>query len=273
MAPCRCIERGNSTRRGSWGAGVVGMARINFEDDVEAQEEFWNLLPLVGGNRDLALGRLVRFFRIAQKAWGHNEPMTEDHLRAKGFSDMIESGWANPVPGGYHALGAAKHFGWYRQRVAAGESRAESERDEKGRFIAQRPTSETPAVDQRNSVPCQPLAPAPAPVPVLKKENIYIPPEQLKTCIQEWQKTLDRYRIQKSADLEAPKIASLIHRFGFELILQCLAGFRFEEKTKDFNPAKNVFLHRLEKPPNRERLSALGAQNQERPRELVEVRC
>lgn len=102
---------------------------------------------------------------------------------------------------------------------------------------------------------------------------IPLPREQIETCVEEWQRTLDRYGIRKKAKNEELTIARLIQRFGFELILQSLAGFRFEEKTKDFNPAKNVFLHRLEKPGNRERLSALGAQNQDRPRELVEVPC
>lgn len=121
------------------------MARIDFEDDVEAQEEFWALLRLVGADRDVALGKLVRFFRIAQWHWGHDEPIPKQKLLDAGFGLMIQSGWAVPSGDGFHALGAAKHFGWYRQRVQAGKRRSTTERDENGRFQNQ------PAVVQRSS--------------------------------------------------------------------------------------------------------------------------
>lgn len=98
------------------------MARINFDDDIESQEEFWVLLKLLNGNRDQALGKLLRFFRLAQRAWGIDAPMTGEELLAAKFDDMIQSGWAVPVEGGYHALGAAKHFAWYRQKVVSGRS-------------------------------------------------------------------------------------------------------------------------------------------------------
>lgn len=152
------------------------MARINFEDDVEAQDEFWVLLPLLGGDRDRAIGKLVRFFRIAQKAYGHDEPMTEEDLRSKGFGDMIESGWAKPVEGGgYQALGAKKHFNWYRQRCEAGQERADTQRDEKGRFQSKRSSDETPTNTGDRPATVQPLTLSLTPSLTLsqkKKKNI-----------------------------------------------------------------------------------------------------
>lgn len=97
------------------------MARINFDDNVEAQQEFWNLLPLVGGDRDVALGRLVRFFRLAQKAFGHDGVISEAELEREGLSCMIKSGWAVEVGEGFQAKGAGKHFAWYRQKIEAGK--------------------------------------------------------------------------------------------------------------------------------------------------------
>lgn len=97
------------------------MARINFDDDVETQEEFWNLLRLVSGDRDSALGKLVRFFRLAQKRFGHGEAITEGELEQHGLRCMIESGWAVPIDGGFRSKGAAKYFAWYVQKIDAGK--------------------------------------------------------------------------------------------------------------------------------------------------------
>lgn len=149
------------------------MARINFEDDVESQDEFWKLLEVHQGDRDRTLGRLVRFFRMAQQAWGYAEPMSEEKIRAKGFRDMIDTGWAVLEQGGYHALGAPKHFDWYRQRVVAGQSRGDAPRDSAGRFLSSGP----PADDQRNVIPHQPLSLSLS--PSLKKKSCQkAPPSQ-----------------------------------------------------------------------------------------------
>lgn len=156
------------------------MARINFEDDIEAQDEFWDLLPLVGGDRERALGKLVLFFRLAQKAYGHNKPMTKEELIEKHFEVMIESGWAVPVEGGYHALGAAKHFGWYRQKCDSGkiggQARANAPRDESGRFTSnphgtQADSTRTPPETQPVATPLAPALSL-APVKIQNKESI-----------------------------------------------------------------------------------------------------
>lgn len=136
------------------------MPRINIEDDIESRDQFWRLLPLVGGDRDKALGALLRFFRLAIQHYGRGEPMTEATLHEHGLSPMIQAGWAVPVEGGYQALGARKQFGWYRQRVEAGKSRATSPRNADGQFksaTVQRNTSGAPAEHQRKPDSHQPL--------------------------------------------------------------------------------------------------------------------
>lgn len=145
------------------------MARINIQDDIESHSEFWRLLPLVGGDRDVALGKLVRFFRIAQKAYGIGQPIEETELAAQGLLSMIESAWAVPADGGgYRCKGDEKHFGWYRQKVASsvagGRARSAAPRDEGGRFLPG--SSRDPAGNEPRS-----SLPSPSPSPSQRKKN------------------------------------------------------------------------------------------------------
>ena len=121
------------------------MARLNIEDTLESKSEFWRLLDIFQ-DRDKCLGILIRFFRLAQKRYGQEQPITEEDLSAEGLECMIASGWAVPIEGGYRAKGADRHFDWYRQRVEAGKKRAKSKREPSGKFAKKQP-----AVDQRNT--------------------------------------------------------------------------------------------------------------------------
>jgi hypothetical protein len=118
----------------------VSPPRIDIDDNLETQEEFWALLGLLNGDRDRALGQLVRFFRIAQAAFVANRPITEEELVAVNLAGMIQSGWAVPIAGGFRAKGAEKHFAWLKQRAeasaAGGRARAKAPRDTKGRLMA-----------------------------------------------------------------------------------------------------------------------------------------
>lgn len=106
------------------------MARINIEDDLESHDEFFALvgllLPRVGGDihlaRDVALGSLNRFFRLAQKWFQKPEDfpavtgtIPPEELKAARLECMIESGWAvlSGVGGvNYQVKNANKHFQW-----------------------------------------------------------------------------------------------------------------------------------------------------------------
>lgn len=97
------------------------MARINIDDDVESREQFWRLLQVIGGDRDAALGKLVRFFRIGLKRYGRQEVITLAELEEAGLKCMVESGWAVKKDDGFEALGAERQFKWYLQKVEAGK--------------------------------------------------------------------------------------------------------------------------------------------------------
>jgi len=99
---------------------VETMARINIEDNIELQSEFWALLPLVGGDRDAAMGKLVRFFRLAQKHYGEEIPIPRAKLEEEGLLCMIESGWARPFEDGFQVKHPDDHFGWYRKKIKNG---------------------------------------------------------------------------------------------------------------------------------------------------------
>lgn len=170
------------------------MARINFDDDVESKEAFWKLLSLVGGNRDDALGKLVRFFRIAQKRFGEGIAISETDLKEVGLECMIQSGWAVPWNDGYQAPNCEKHFDWYRvmkdgARIGGLRS-AEVRRKKYGTSqpISSNPPSGNneppfePPFEKTTEAP-NPLTPALAPA-LIKKEDlieVHDPPPQQET--------------------------------------------------------------------------------------------
>jgi len=157
------------------------MARINFEDDVESRSEFWKLLKLTNGDRDIALGRLVRFFRLAQKAYGHDQVLTEAILKEEDLLDMIQSGWVITVGEGYRAIGAATQFEWYREKVLNGKKGGVQK--EKNRLAIATPIA-TPIA--------YPPAPAPAPAPALshikKKDISFVEKEEINNWKEKWEK-------------------------------------------------------------------------------------
>lgn len=152
------------------------VARINVESDLESHEGFWSVLAAVGGDREKALGRCVRFFRLAQSCYGKGEPMTEATLRTQGLECMVTPDWVREVPGGYEVVQAEKHFGWYKQKRTAaragGLARSSAPRDEHGRF--QPDASRDPAGNPATPGTASPLTPSPAPslVQLQNKESI-----------------------------------------------------------------------------------------------------
>lgn len=223
------------------------MARINFEDDVEAQDEFWNLLPLVGGDRDRALGRLIRFFRIAQKAYGQNVPMEEQDLRDKGFADMIESGWAVPVSGGYQALGAEVHFDWYRQKVDAGRRGGLAKAENAKKALAETSVATAGLADAYPLAPAPVPALSPAPIKKEKKEEGNPISQFLEEARKTWLETLVHLKAprERLAQAEEVLIAQAISRHGGPDVILALLGARDEPAFDGFDPRKNIDLSRV----------------------------
>lgn len=143
------------------------MARINVEDDIETKKEFWKLLPFAQGNRDTAMGMLVRFFRIAQKAYGEGRRMTRAELETEDLACMIECGWAVPADDGFRCKGEDDHFAWYRQKVEAGKKGGRPKKPIPEADSENRPVSAA----NRPLPPVNPPAPVPAPVPAQKQKT------------------------------------------------------------------------------------------------------
>lgn len=236
------------------------LARINVDDDVEGKEEFWALLPLVNNDRDAALGKLVRFFRLAQKAYGDERGLTIEQIEAKGLGCMIASGWAVVSDDGlYRAKGADDHFAWYRQKLeaakAGGEAKAAKYGHGKQKGGASVPPAQNRVPDACRDVPsgCRdvpdacPLAPAPALAPVLKKEEAEkssLTAAILESCCKTWEGTLFHFGIHKKtwSPKEREMIARAIQAHGAEYVDQALYGYRFRERFEKFDPKKNVSL-------------------------------
>jgi hypothetical protein len=257
------------------------VARINFDDDVEKQEEFWALLERVKGDRDVALGKLLRFFRVAQEAYGYDRPMTREDLDAKGLSVMVDVGWAVAVEGGYQAKGASDHFGWYRANVVNGKKRSEAQRSDNGRFSSSAaPAPLQPTDQQRTSAApasLQPLALAPA----LAKGNIYISePEgsgsvdksaELEVALGQFQKTLDHFKTGR-APLQSEKEElwkMLKAPIPIEELCHALSGLRYRQKSLSYDPAKDINIFKLWDPQKRAVLVSLSTQQAEKRREKM----
>lgn len=226
------------------------MARINFDDNVESQPEFKRLVGLCA-SWDEALGMLVRFFRLAQQAYGRGQGVTAETLETEGLGAMLKSGWAIPFSGDtFQAKGAEKHFAWYVQKIEAGK---------KGGRPVNREVSEnnrTVSAANRSTVPANPLslalAPAlsPALAPVIKKENaekIAAPLQaQVAACAQTWGQTLTHMGTKRAVGpTEELAITRAIQAHGAEMVDLALFGARFEKATDNFNPKDHVSIGRV----------------------------
>lgn len=238
------------------------MARINVEDDIESMAEWKRLVRALQGDDNRAMGMLVFFWRHAQRLWGHGELVPESDITEWGWEPLVAAGWAKKQEGGYYALGARDRFAWYRQRVAAGETRARAERDSAGRF-----TSETTIPRQRETIPHQPLSPSPAPSPspVLQERERHSQPlnaEGIKICTETWHETLDHFRCGRPNRTLIPgedvQIARAIQRWGAKPVELALFGARFEPKDDRFDPSKFVRLKRYLDPEHFDRFVNLG---------------
>lgn len=161
------------------------MARINFDDDVESQPEFRKLLSLCNGDWDVALGRLVRFFRIAQEAYGRSLSITKEKLESEGLVCMIESGWAIKTDGGYESKGSETHFSWYKQRILAGHKGGISQKTSirTGSLDIVDESAEAGALPaKRDVVPAKPLALSPSLALSLSKRQLHVKSTYVDAC-------------------------------------------------------------------------------------------
>lgn len=138
------------------------MARVNIDDWIETRPEFWRLLEITK-NRDEALGKIVRFFRLAQSRYGRGERVTHDDLCLSGLECMIDSGWAKSSGSFFECIESSRMFGWYRAKIMNGKAGG---RPKAGKNSEPNEINEVtkPTDDLANPL-------APAPVLVLDKKN------------------------------------------------------------------------------------------------------
>lgn len=71
--------------------------------------------------------------------------------------------------------------------------------------------------------------------------------EESLRCEQVWKKTLEHFKIFRPVlPYEHMKIAQLVKQYGEVAVTYALTGMRFEERTKNFDPAKHVALSRAQ---------------------------
>lgn len=92
-----------------------------------------------------------------------------------------------------------------------------------------------------------------------KKEYIHAS-EEIEPCIKAWGMTLEKFGIRKSPNLDEIQILRLIQQYGAEQTRLALLGAGFEEKTKTFDPRRNLSIARVAVPKNFAKFVNLGAQ-------------
>jgi hypothetical protein len=227
---------GNATLIG----GIV--ARINIEDSLWAGPKFQDLL-IKTGNRHTAKGMVVELFTLAQKHWFPEKKLIPlEDFNSFGLSLLIEVGLAENRSAGVYCKGSEESFNWLFKSQINGRKGG----------LAKASKAKDCLANTKHSVPSSSSSSSSS----KEKKNTYAQ-EGLKTCIQEYQNTLDHFRIERKAEMSEMQIFNLGKQFGFEDLSIALAGMRREKRTDNFNPADHVSLGRL--PKNFEKFLNLGA--------------
>lgn len=112
--------------------------------------------------------------------------------------------------------------------------------------------------EEGQSDPAMPPSPPPPGMPVVKTED-------LGELIIALQGTYDHFRIRRDARMDAMQLARLITMYKRppEDLRDAIIGYRHEQKTETYDPAKNFRLSRLQELKPYEKLRNLGAQAEE----------
>lgn len=101
------------------------MARLNIEDSIYKDPRFIDYC-IVCGNKDMALGSLVRLWTTAQKFYlKHGEIPNEEFLKAGLDENLVKCNLAERSSTGVRAKGQNEQFAWLKQTSEAGKKSAE----------------------------------------------------------------------------------------------------------------------------------------------------
>lgn len=242
----------------SYGISVgENLAQICIDDSIESREEFWKLLPLVKGDRDLAMGKLVRFFRLAQLRYGKDLPVTREDLEGHGLEMMIDSGWALPIDGGFQAYGADKRFAWYRQKLIASEKGGAATKKVHEISQSNKNNELIRPAEGRESTSASPSSIASA--SVKKKEEEYTRSEILR-LIEIWKGTLKFWGVDKvPIQLDVTMFKVFQKWRDFSAIECALLGPRFESDGATYKVRNFLTLNRFLDAAHFERMQILGS--------------
>jgi hypothetical protein len=100
------------------------MARINIEDSIFKDERFIDYC--IGcGDKDIALGRLIRFWMKAQKFYlTHGEIPNAEYFKFGLDENLVKTGLAERSSTGVRAKGQDQQFAWLKQTQQAGRASA-----------------------------------------------------------------------------------------------------------------------------------------------------
>jgi len=142
------------------------MARINIEDKLWSDPRFEFLL-LKTGNEFVAIGMVVKAFRVAQKYWLKDQGLIPQNIwDAFGLSVLVDCDLAEVVDGYIYVRGVAEQNDWLLKKQAAGKKSAESRLAQFGSNQPKKPeqcSSSVPNTSRTVFDPLEPPTPTPTP--------------------------------------------------------------------------------------------------------------
>lgn len=162
------------------------MARINVDDGLDSDQRFKALVRRLGGDDEKALGKVVLFWKLAQKHWGDEKALVPEPEFALGdWQQLLDVGLAERRDSGIYARGAEERFAWYLEQCRKNRKLAAARAARRLTLLAdQNRTTGTPP-GPPPGVPTvtvgnpdgHPPAPALVPVPVLDRETEIVVPD------------------------------------------------------------------------------------------------
>jgi hypothetical protein len=225
---------------------------------------------LTGANEYEVMGRIASLWEASQHA--SKELATVDQI---GFwlgltkPEEIET-WILALADDLAAFIVTAKSGQYKIRGNAKHIEKTQAITERNRRIAlKRVKNSTPSGYQLDTS----STPSGHPKPSLPSQAVSR--EHIEACKETWKQTLKAFQVKRNPSAEEEtQITRSIQSQGFEYTNLTLLGARFETKTENYDPKKNVSITRVlfgrnkQGIPFHEKLSNLGAQNSEQTREV-----
>jgi hypothetical protein len=244
------------------------VARINIDDDWFTDPRRFKLAELVG-SETLADGCMVEAWRVAQSFWRQGKRLVPVPVYNKiPYAELIlKVGLAKHKGARIYVNGSTVRFRWLVKASTNGKAGGVAS----GR--SRRAKTEANAKPMRSQ--CEPSLSSSLSISSSKNkaraqsENIggrQSPSQQeIQVCIEEWNQTLRHRAIERDARIDEVVIARLAARYGPDRTRMALRGMRYEPGDKNFDPAANCYIARLDKPDAFNRFESLGAHKANQP--------